>query len=134
MRWLASRLPQQRHLAIALRCASSAARRLTSPKWRSAGLPCGSTGYTDLFERVARAASPQAPCCLTNMPLLSWEQSGSGSDLPITLQDARLLAVESGFVFKNAQGSEDLPLARRADLQGERSSGGACPEGQRKGA
>lgn len=51
---------------------------------------------------------------------LSWEQSGSGQELPITLQDAQLLALESGFVFKNAQGSESLPLVRRADLQGER--------------
>lgn len=50
---------------------------------------------------------------------LSWEQSGSGAELPITLQAAQLLAVESGFVFKNAQGSDGLPLARHADLQGE---------------
>lgn len=50
---------------------------------------------------------------------LSWAQSGSGAELPITLQDAQLLAVESGFVFKNAQDGDGLPLARRADLQGE---------------
>lgn len=55
---------------------------------------------------------------------LTWEQSGSGQPLPISLQDAQQLAVDSGFVFKNVGSGDGLPLARRADLQGERRGAG----------
>lgn len=52
--------------------------------------------------------------------VLDWASSGSG-ECTITLQDAQQLAVDAGFTYKGDHGG--LPLARRADLQGERRLG-----------
>jgi hypothetical protein len=51
---------------------------------------------------------------------LTWEQSGS-RNCDVTLQDAQQLAVESGFLYDNDSG--DMPLARRANLQGALAAG-----------
>ena len=52
--------------------------------------------------------------------MVAWEQSGQG-DCQLTLQQAQLLAIDAGFVFKGSH-EPGTPLARRADLQGESAS------------
>lgn len=56
--------------------------------------------------------------------VLTWEASGKG-ECSLSLEDAQHLALEAGFEFQGA--TEAMPLARRADLQGETVSGDNLP-------